>query len=94
MDIVVVVGSVAALGIVAGLVVWRQPLLAFVQRSAAHIEDVRAEVRKVSWPTWDDLRKSTLVIIVIVLIVGAIIGIMDLMFSKLLIDFLDRIFGR
>ncbi len=94
MDIVVVVGSVAALGIVAGLVVWRQPLLAFVQRSTAYIEDVRAEVRKVSWPTWDDLRKSTLVIIIIVLIVGAIIGIMDRVFSMLLIDFLDRIFGR
>jgi preprotein translocase SecE subunit len=50
-------------------------------------------MRKVSWPSWEDLRKSTVVIIIIVFIVGAIIGIMDLIFSKLLIDWLGRAFS-
>ncbi len=68
-------------------------VLAVVQRTSLYLQDVRAEVRKVSWPTLDDLRKSTVVIIIFILILGAIIGLMDLAFSKLLIDFLGRLFG-
>lgn len=69
------------------------PVVAFAQKSAAYLHDVRVELRKVSWPSWDDLRKSTGVIIVIVAIVGVIIGLMDLIFSKIMIDFFGRAFG-
>ncbi len=82
------VGGLAA----AALVIWRQPVLAFAVRTATYMHNVRAEMRKVSWPTWDDLRKSTVVIVIIVFIIGAIIGLMDLIFSKLLIDWLGRAF--
>ena len=86
----------AAFALLAGVaaLVWRQPILAFSLRSTAYIRQVREEVQKVSWPTWDDLRKSTLVIVVIVVIVGAIIGLMDLLFSWVLIDMFSRLFGR
>ncbi len=67
-------------------------VLAVVQRTSTYIQDVRMEVRKVSWPTWDDLRKSTVMILIIILILGAIIGLMDLLFSMLLIDLLGRLF--
>ncbi len=87
-----VVAIIAAVAVAAALV-WRQPLLAFAVRSTAYIREVRVEVRKVSWPTWEDLRKSTMVIIVIVVIVGAIIGLMDLLFQWVLIDLFSRIFG-
>ena len=79
--------------VAAAALLWRQPLLAFAVKSSAYIREVRVEIRKVSWPTWDDLRKSTLVIIVIVVIVGAIIGLMDLLFQWILIDLFSRIFG-
>ena len=79
--------------VAAAALLWRQPLLAFAVRSSAYIREVRVEIRKVSWPTWDDLRKSTLVIIVIVVIVGAIIGLMDLLFQWILIDMFSRLFG-
>ena len=78
----------------AALVVWRQPILAFVTRSSEYIGLVRVELKKVSWPTWNDLQKSTVVIVIIILVVGAIIGLMDLAFSKILIDFFGRAFGR
>jgi preprotein translocase subunit SecE len=54
---------------------------------------VRVEIRKVSWPSWDDLRRSTVVIIIIVVLVGAIIGLMDLLFQWILIDVFSRLFG-
>lgn len=88
------ISAVVLLSVVAAIAVWRQPLFAFAQKSVAYVREVRAEVRKVAWPTWDDLRKSTMVIIVIVVIVGAIIGLMDLGFQWLLIDVFSRMFGR
>ena len=75
------------------LVVWREPVLAFAGRSAAYLREVRVEVRKVSWPSWEDLRKSTTVIIIFVIIIGLVIGLMDLVLSELLIRVLGRAFG-
>ena len=88
------IGAVVLISVIAAVAMWHQPIFAFAQKSVAYIHEVRAEVRKVSWPTWDDLRKSTMVIVVIVVIVGAIIGLMDLGFQWLLIDVLSRLFGR
>ncbi|MFQ5705175.1 MAG: preprotein translocase subunit SecE [Gemmatimonadales bacterium] len=93
MNLGLVIGSVAAVGVSSAVVVWRHPLLALAQRSAAYVQEARSEVHKISWPTWDDLRKSTIVIVIIILIVGAVIGLLDLAFSKLLIDWLGRLFG-
>jgi preprotein translocase subunit SecE len=77
----------------AAVVVWRQPVLEFAQRSAVFFREVRAEVRKVSWPSWDDLRRSTIVITIIVILIGIVIGLMDWVFAKILIDLFGRIFG-
>jgi preprotein translocase subunit SecE len=41
------------------------------------LRDVRNEVRKVTWPTWDELKKATGVIIVFVVALGVLIGLMD-----------------
>ena len=60
-------------------------------RTTRYIRDVRAEVAKVTWPSLEDLRRSTLVIIVVVIIIGIIIGLMDLLFSKIVIDFFPRL---
>ena len=63
------------------------------RRSSEFLRDVRAELRKVSWPSWEDLRRSTGVITIIVILIGLLIGVMDLAFSKILIDLFGRIFG-
>ena len=41
------------------------------------VKDVRVEAARVSWPTRDELRDSTVVVIVTVLLVAAFIGIVD-----------------
>jgi preprotein translocase subunit SecE len=41
------------------------------------VKDVRVEAGKVSWPTRDELRDSTVVVIVTVLLIAAFIGIVD-----------------
>ena len=68
-------------------------IVALAQRSASYVRDVRAEVRKVTWPTWPDLRRTTIVVVIFVVIIGLIIGLMDVISSKLLIDVLGRLFS-
>lgn len=69
------------------------PIVALAQRTAGYVRDVRAEVRKVTWPTWLDLRRTTVVVVIFVVIIGLIIGLMDVISSKLLIDVLGRLFS-
>jgi len=40
-------------------------------------KDVRLESAKISWPTRDELRDSTAVVLVTVLLVAAFIGVVD-----------------
>ena len=49
----------------------------WLARAVDFLRDVRNEVRKVTWPTWDELKKATLVIVVFVLALGVLIGLMD-----------------
>jgi preprotein translocase SecE subunit len=44
---------------------------------------VPPEMKKVTWPDWDQLRNATGVIIIFVLVVAGIIGLMDLVFRQL-----------
>jgi preprotein translocase subunit SecE len=40
-------------------------------------KDVRVEVERVSWPTREELRDSTVVVIATVILVAAFIGVVD-----------------
>ena len=42
-----------------------------------YIKDVRVEMSKVTWPTRRELRESTLVVIVMVIVISIFIGIVD-----------------
>ncbi|MGD2218370.1 MAG: preprotein translocase subunit SecE [Gemmatimonadales bacterium] len=43
---------------------------------------VPPEMKKVTWPDWDQLRNATGVIVIFVLVVAGIIGLMDLVFRQ------------
>lgn len=51
--------------------------MALVQRLQDFVKDVRSEATKVSWPTRNELRDSTIVVIVTCIIVMVFIGIVD-----------------
>ncbi|UCC72476.1 MAG: preprotein translocase subunit SecE [Gemmatimonadota bacterium] len=58
-------------------------MLEKVQQFREFLASVPPELKKVTWPDWDQLRNATGVIIVFVLIVAGIIGLMDLVFRKI-----------
>lgn len=63
------------------------------KRSASYMRDVKAEVKKVTWPSWDDLRRTTMVICIVVICIGILIGLIDKLFAWIFIDLLPRFFG-
>jgi preprotein translocase subunit SecE len=54
--------------------------------------DVPAEVRKVTWPTWEELKKATGVIIVFVLALGVLIGVMDWLLQLIFVTVVSKLF--
>lgn len=50
----------------------------------SYFKDVRAELKKVVWPTFKQLQNNTVIVIISLLLVGAIIWVIDLGFGKTL----------
>ena len=61
-------------------------------RIVEFFRDVRAELRKVTWPTMDELKKATSVIIVFVMVMGLVIGLMDATFQFGFVRAVARLF--
>jgi len=55
---------------------------AWPQRTKAFLQDVRVEMSKVTWPTPQELKGQTIVVVVAVLLIGTFIGLVDLLLSN------------
>jgi len=56
------------------------------------LRDVRNELRKVTWPSFDELKKATTVIVIFVTILGILIGLMDSFFQLVFVKLVARMF--
>jgi preprotein translocase subunit SecE len=54
-----------------------------IARLQGHVDNIMAELRKVTWPTPDETRNLTIVVIGISLALGLILGGIDLVLSNL-----------
>ncbi|HWV99338.1 MAG TPA: preprotein translocase subunit SecE [Candidatus Acidoferrum sp.] len=57
---------------------WRAGHLA---RFAAYVEQTREELRKCTWPSWDELKGSTVVVSISILILGGFTMFVDFILS-------------
>lgn len=74
----------------AGKPVKKQSRPGFFARLGKWFRDLRAEAKKVIWPTRKQVVNNTIVVIVIVIIVGAVVAGLDFVFGFVR-DFLARI---
>lgn len=51
-------------------------------------QGVAAELRKVTWPTWPELRAATLAVVVFAMIAALVLGLMDFMSAKVMSDWI------
>jgi len=54
-----------------------------IQRGLQFLREVRVELKKVTWPSRKQTAGSTVVVIVLVFILGAFLGLVDISLSKL-----------
>jgi len=57
---------------------------------AKFLSEVKAELLKVTWPTKDEVARLTIIVVLISVIVGAFIGALDFIFTKLIELFIKR----
>ncbi len=55
----------------------------FIQKGMEFLREVRVELKKVTWPSRKQTAGSTLVVIILVFILGAFLGLVDISLSKL-----------
>jgi preprotein translocase subunit SecE len=53
-----------------------------VQRLAAYVAETREELKKCSWPSWEELKGSTALIIIMVGLLGGYIFVVDYVLNK------------
>jgi preprotein translocase subunit SecE len=63
---------------VAFAILWRKGYLA---RFATYIQQTREELRKCTWPTWDELKGSTVVVVISIALLGLFTILVDLVFA-------------
>jgi len=55
-----------------------------LQKIKKFFSEVKAEMQKVTWPTWEELRGSTMVVLVTMAILSVFIGVTDFVMSQLI----------
>lgn len=84
------VGVVLTLVAAGALILYRERARSGALAFALFVSEVKAEVYKITWPTRDDLKKATMVVLVFVVVVALIIGTMDIILQFLLVRLPSR----
>jgi preprotein translocase subunit SecE len=48
-----------------------------IQRLAVYVQETREELKKCSWPTWEELKGSTALITIMIALLGAFVVVTD-----------------
>ena len=49
---------------------------------AAWLKTCKAEMKKIVWANWDNVKSNTIMVLICIVVVSAIIGVLDLLFSQ------------
>ena len=59
-----------------------------MNKIVAFVSEIKSEIKKITWPTKDELVGATIIVCVVALIFAAILGSMDFVFSYLIRHFI------
>jgi preprotein translocase subunit SecE len=63
-------------------------------RTREYIDDVQAEMKRVSWPSWPQVRSTTLVVIVATFLLAGYFFVVDTIFNSLITKLFDALTGK
>ena len=67
---------------------------AIVAQTVDFLQEVRNEMRKITWPDRAQLRQATIAIMVFVLVIAGFIAILDVILQGVLVRGIPALFGR
>lgn len=67
---------------------------AIVAQTTEFLQEVRNELRKVTWPDRAQLRQATIAIIIFVLLIAGFIAILDVILQAVLVRGIPALFGK
>ena len=67
-----------AVAVVVFAVLWYNGQL---KRFAVYVQETREELKKCAWPTWDELRGSTVLVMLVTLLIGLFTFLTDIVFG-------------
>jgi len=66
-------------------------VVGWVSRTRDFLAAVREEIKKVTWPTRDELIKATRMIVVLSIVLGVVIGLMDWLLQLIFVEGIARL---
>jgi preprotein translocase subunit SecE len=66
---------------------------AAIKGTPEFLREVRAELSKVTWPDWPQLKQATITIVIFVLLIAGFIALMDLALQAVLVGAIPKLFG-
>ena len=67
---------------------------AIVAQTVDFLQEVRTEMRKITWPDRAQLRQATIAIIIFVLVIAGFIAILDVLLQAVLVRVIPALFGK
>ena len=58
----------------------------FFQRVGNYFRSLKSEIKKIVWSPWDQVRKNTLGVVVVIVAVAIVVGVLDYAFSQAMIS--------
>ncbi len=58
-----------------------------IRRLADYVQETREELKKCSWPTWDELKGSTVLITITIFLMGGFVLVVDKVLQSILYKF-------
>jgi preprotein translocase subunit SecE len=69
---------VAVIGVVFAILWWKGQL----QRIAVYVQQTREELKKCTWPSWEELKGSTVLVVITILVLSLFTVAVDYVFSN------------
>ena len=70
------------MAVVGGIFAWLWRA-GYLMRFTAYVQQTREELRKCTWPSWDELKGSTVVVAISILLLGGFTVFVDFVFAML-----------
>ena len=83
-DLTKIIIWVVVVGAIFGILWWQGQLA----RIATYVQQTREELKKCTWPTWTELKGSTVVVSISIVLLGALTVAVDFVFNLVFFKFL------